>query len=132
MAVVSLFTFASLTDGRSARLPKHHREKKGKSVFSLTLLTEGFRLRPTWHASSTPPKKRVFGNLAWSRTLVPKETRNDGHSRSAQEVSIKLVVVPTKIGGRRELKFAVEAMDQITVHRALFQEARMWPPPQSA
>ena len=35
MAVVSLFTFASLTDGRTVRdLPKQHREKKTCSLVS--------------------------------------------------------------------------------------------------
>ena len=34
------------------------------------------------------------------------------------------------MAGSKELKIASEAMEQIKVHRALFQEALMWPPPQ--
>ena len=34
-------------------------EKLGMSVFSLTSLTERLRPRPTWHASSTPQKKKT-------------------------------------------------------------------------
>ena len=37
---------------------------------------------------------------------------------------------PTSMAGSKELKIASEAMEQIKVHRALFQEALMWPPPQ--
>ena len=37
---------------------------------------------------------------------------------------------PTRMAGSRELKFASEAMEQIKVQRARFQEALMLPPPQ--
>ena len=39
------------------RFVLHYYEKFGKSVFSPTSLTEGLRLRPTWHASSVQQKK---------------------------------------------------------------------------
>ena len=37
---------------------------------------------------------------------------------------------PTRMAVCRGLKFASQAMEQIKVHRTLFQEALMWPPPQ--
>ena len=51
-----------------------------------------------------------------------------GGSCLAHKLVVKLVVFPMMMAGSKELKCASEAMEQIKVHRARFQEALMWPP----
>ena len=53
-----------------------------------------------------------------------------GGSCLAHKLVVKLVVFPMMMAGSKDLKCASEAMEQIKVHRARFQEALMWPPPQ--
>ena len=113
--------------------------KSAKSIFSLFFA-----------GSCLDTKRFLVVRLSVSQTN-PKLTKSNQQNHSTshiqwplqqqQPIKNKRITVfkkfrsnwrlfPTRMAVCRGLKFASQAMEQIKVHRTLFQEALMWPPPQ--